>query len=191
MQDGQAEPGPSGDERTDGRDRIAEEMRALAQALAYRLEEMLLSLGCEAHRDAAGSDRECAEGERAGAASACPLCALLAAVRGQWPSNSTRLLDQLASLLSTLRHLLAERSAERAEDRQPASEAVREERAHGEAGDASERDSYVAGPGKVQHIEVRRVRGRVHADVASGSGQPRETGEHPGGSDTEMASASC
>ncbi len=149
-----------------GRDRMAEELGLLLDAAAWRAEEYLRGGGERTRDRAAGPFGETTSG---GAASCgwCPICAVAALVRGDQPELTGKLAEQLSGLVELLRGTLAQHR--HAEPADPAPET---------AEPAAER------AGKVQRIEVRRVRGKTAAaagcGAAAGSGvaaQGGSTGE--------------
>lgn len=125
-------------------EQVIEELRLLLDALAYRAEDYLLSLGREAGRQDGG---DC---EPAGTCGWCPVCAVAAVLRGERPELTTRLAEQLAAMVTLLRQVLAEHHAGPAE---PASEPP--------APPAASEEDEPPAEAKVQRIEVRRVSGRV------------------------------
>ncbi|GAA1222428.1 hypothetical protein [Prauserella alba] len=117
--------------------RLAEEIRLLVDLVTERAEPWLRSVfaaghgqgdpdACDAqppwhgaahpgpeaagHPDAAESDGAAGgQGDRASACSWCPLCAVIAIVRGETPEVAVRVLDQAAALIALLRAVLADR----------------------------------------------------------------------------------
>lgn len=115
-------------------DRITDEFRLLIDTAAHRAEEYL--------RDLAG--------EPSGACDRCPVCALLAVLRGEHTELSTRLTEQLADLVVSLREFLTEQHAHSTpspEDPEPSM-------------------------GKVQRIDVRRVTGSVVTGAPGAEEEP-------------------
>lgn len=85
-------PGPGEDERPVGD--LAAELRALADVLIERVDPWLANLA--------------APGEAQGSCSWCPVCALVAALRGERPELTRRLAEQGSGLLNAVRLLVAE-----------------------------------------------------------------------------------
>ncbi|HXV94091.1 MAG TPA: hypothetical protein VD813_12375 [Pseudonocardia sp.] len=79
----------------------AEELRALAVALLDRVEPLLerARTGPPAAGPGAGEDAPC---------TACPVCALVAVLRGEHPELAARLAEQAAGLVAVLRAALDE-----------------------------------------------------------------------------------
>ncbi|MBB5068163.1 hypothetical protein [Saccharopolyspora gloriosae] len=152
-----------------GRDRVTEEFRLLLDAAAWRAEEYLRGAGGAEHAEHAaddadgtgqGSDRR--RSESASSCGWCPICAVVALLRGERPEPTSRLTEQLAGLVELLRESLAEHGRAPAEPAPPT--------APGDSGDAEP-----PAP-KVQRIDVRRVRGRAAAHVPA-AGRTAATGE--------------
>jgi hypothetical protein len=78
-----------------GRDRLADELRAVALLALDRLDPLLARL----RTPAAGAP---------GAAGPCPLCVALAAVHAERPEPARRLVEHAAGLATALRDALAE-----------------------------------------------------------------------------------
>jgi hypothetical protein len=108
-------------------DQLVEELRLLLDALAGRAEEYLRGCG-------AGAGAGAEDDSRIGCGW-CPLCALVALLRGRRPELS----DQLMGILQALRQMLVDQCPEESEEDGP---------------------EEPAAP-KVQQISVRRVGGRV------------------------------
>lgn len=87
---------------TDPGSRLAEELRLLIDAVADRAGPWL-------DRVAASSHDEHAEQPAPGVCAWCPLCALIAVIRGEPSELATRGLDRLADLVALLRAVLADR----------------------------------------------------------------------------------
>lgn len=128
----------------ESRDKTAEELRLLLEAVASRAEEYLLGLS-GGEQGACSSDGS--------ACGWCPLCAVISLARGERPQLGAQLPEQLAGLAAALRQALVEHQA-----------SGHSSESHGAAhDDATEREA------KVQPITVRRVRGSVVPDGASES----------------------
>ncbi len=82
----------------DGREQVIDELRQLLDALAGRAEEYLLRAGQQ--QDAVHTGPE--------SCGWCPVCAVLAIMRGERPELTARLVEQLAGLLAVLRQFAAE-----------------------------------------------------------------------------------
>ncbi|MCX2731005.1 hypothetical protein OOZ19_12195 [Saccharopolyspora sp. NFXS83] len=156
-----------------GRDRVAEEFRLLLDAAAWRAEEYLRGVGGPEHAEHAehvaddaggtGQDSDRRRSEADSSCGWCPICAVVALLRGERPELTSRLTEQLAGLVDLLRESLAEHRRAPAEPAAPPA-------APGDSGDAEP-----SAP-KVQRIDVRRVRGRAAAH-APGAGRAAATGE--------------
>lgn len=112
-------------------ERVVDELRALLEAVASRAQEYLQGIDAE-------------QGARCSAAAPCgwcPVCAAMSFARGQRPELSSRLGEQLTSLVALLRQV------------------VEEQRTTAGA-DAGQQPSPQPASG-VQHIAVQRVRGSV------------------------------
>lgn len=151
------------------------EFRLLVEALAYRAEEFLHGLAGTAEASDAG-----ARHEAAGARDACPMCAVLAVLRGERPELTSTLVEQLAALLAVVRRALSEHERVNPHSGGVPGESGEE---HGPAGDGAGSDNPAGagrageGPAKVQHIDVQRVRGNVVRQAApAGSGGERAEG---------------
>lgn len=129
--------------REHGRDQVAEELRLLIDALAFRAEDFLRKFGYDS-----GSCAESAAGDSGDGRSCgwCPVCAVAAIVRGERPELTARLAEQLSGLVTLLREIMAEQHRNPPPESQPA-----------------QPDSGMEPPttGKVQKIAVQRVSGRV------------------------------
>lgn len=155
-----------------GRDRVAEEFRLLLDAAAWRAEEYLRGVGGPEHAahaehvadDAGGTgqDRDRRRADSEASCGWCPICAVVALLRGERPELTSRLTEQLAGLIDLLRESLEEHRRAPAEPAPPT--------APGDSGDAKPPAS------KVQRIDVRRVRGRAAAH-APGAGRAAASGE--------------
>lgn len=156
----------------DGRQRIAEEVRLLLEALSLRAEEFLSALGGlgshvagpSGHRAACDGD-SCDETQQTRGAHEClcPVCVLASVVKGEHAELTRNLsehfAEQLASLISVLRRALRDWQHDGAAGNRGGSGAESPEHpsAH-EPGVPAEVDA-AASP--VQRIAVRRVRGNV------------------------------
>lgn len=145
-----------------GRDRMAEELGLLLDAAAWRAEEYLRG-GGERTRDR--SAEPSGETTSGGAASCgwCPICAVAALVRGDQPELTTKLADQLSGLVELLRGTLAQHRHAESADPPPETAEPAAERA-----------------GKVQRIEVRRVRGKTTAAAGHGAAAGHDAAGHGG-----------
>jgi hypothetical protein len=83
--------------------RLAEEIRLLAELVAEKAAPWLEGVLAAGHGD---SDEAEAGGSACGW---CPLCAIVAVVRGERPELVARLVEQLAQLVALLRAVLADR----------------------------------------------------------------------------------
>ncbi|QGK69426.1 hypothetical protein GIY23_07715 [Allosaccharopolyspora coralli] len=88
----------TGQEHQDGREQVVDELRQLLEALAGRAEEYLLRAGQQ--QDAVHTGPE--------SCGWCPVCAVLAIMRGERPELTARLVEQLAGLLTVLRQFATE-----------------------------------------------------------------------------------
>lgn len=144
-------------------DRIVDEFRLLLDAVAHRVEEYLNS------RSEAADGR----GEFSASCGWCPLCTVVALLRGQRPD--LRLVEQVAAAITLLRQSLAEPYERQAPPDQP-----------NMAPDADPADADPAGTDpeaapetdparetKVQRISVRRVSGRVLSETTT-AGKDRQ-----------------
>jgi hypothetical protein len=91
------EPGGVGDRACGAHAGVGAELRALALTALDRLEPVLQRLGAE--QPAAPTAGPCA---------GCPVCALLAVLRGERPELAVTLAEQLGGLLAVLRTALEE-----------------------------------------------------------------------------------
>ncbi|MEV0703110.1 hypothetical protein AB0I53_35050 [Saccharopolyspora sp. NPDC050389] len=114
-------------------DQLLDELRLLLDVIAGKAEDYLR--GCDQ-----GTEPESGAG-----CGWCPLCAVVALLRGRRPELN----DQLAGIVQVLRQMLA--------DQRPAAE------------DPEESEEDVPAPSKVQRIAVRRVDGPVLADGEAAS----------------------
>ncbi|WP_328442644.1 MULTISPECIES: hypothetical protein [unclassified Amycolatopsis] len=92
----------SEEEATDGL-RLAEELRLLVEMVAEKAAPWLEGVVAAGHGD---PDQAKPGGSACGW---CPLCAIVAVVRGERPEFVARLLEQLAQLVALLRAVLADR----------------------------------------------------------------------------------
>ncbi|MBA8825626.1 hypothetical protein FHX42_002992 [Saccharopolyspora lacisalsi] len=129
----------------ESRDKTAEELRLLLEAVVSRAEEYLLGLS--------GDGQEACASDGSAPCGWCPLCAAISLARGERPQMGAHLPEQLAGLAAALRQALLEHQAS-GHSREP------DGAAHD---DATEQDA------KVQPITVQRVRGSVVRDGASES----------------------
>jgi len=112
-------------------ERVVDELRALLEAVASRAQEYLQGIDAE-------------QGAQCSAAAPCgwcPVCAAMSFARGQRPELSSRLGEQLTSLVALLRQVV-------------------EEQRTTTGADAGQQPSPQPSSG-VQHIAVQRVRGSV------------------------------
>ncbi|HEY3262363.1 MAG TPA: hypothetical protein VGJ95_19205 [Pseudonocardiaceae bacterium] len=101
-----------------GRGEVGEDLRLIALALLDRFEPGARSVlaGLRVEADAAASDGQ----QRPSACQWCPLCSLIALVRGEAPELGGRIAEQATALLTTLRALLEQPRTPSAEPpRQP------------------------------------------------------------------------
>ena len=127
--------------------RLAEEIRLLTEMLVERAAPWLEGVisaghgGDESHEAAAGGGSACGW---------CPLCAIVAVVRGERPEFAARVLEQLAQLVALLRAVLADRWEPDEGVHMPGFRpAPRPAASAPEAADGT-------GASRVQHIAVRR-----------------------------------
>ncbi len=92
----------SEEEVTDGV-RLAEELRLLVEMVVEKAAPWLEGVVAAGHGDPDQAKPE------ASACGWCPLCAIVAVVRGERPEFVARLLEQLAQLVALLRAVLADR----------------------------------------------------------------------------------
>ncbi|MBE1497149.1 hypothetical protein H4696_004249 [Amycolatopsis lexingtonensis] len=92
----------SEEEPTDG-PRLAEEIRLLVEMVVEKAAPWLEGVVAAGHGD---PDQAKPDGSACGW---CPLCAIVAVVRGERPEFAARLLEQLAQLVALLRAVLADR----------------------------------------------------------------------------------
>jgi hypothetical protein len=92
----------SEEEAADGL-RLAEELRLLVEMVVEKAAPWLEGVVAAGHGD---PDQAKPEGSACGW---CPLCAIVAVVRGERPEFAARLLEQLAQLVALLRAVLADR----------------------------------------------------------------------------------
>lgn len=125
--------------------RISAELRALAELFAGRLQPWLERMARDGGPGVPGKDPGPEQGDSSCAW--CPLCALLAAVRGDRPDVVARLADHAAGLATAMRDLLTPPA-------EPAGHAAHDRSGHDRSGQAG---SGRAGSGRVsvQHIVVR------------------------------------
>lgn len=83
--------------------RLAEELRLLVEMVVEKAAPWLEGVVAAGHGD---PDQAKPEGSACGW---CPLCAIVAVVRGERPEFAARLLEQLAQLVALLRAVLADR----------------------------------------------------------------------------------
>jgi len=83
--------------------RLAEEIRLLAEMVVEKAAPWLEGVVAAGHGD---PDQAKPDGSACGW---CPLCAIVAVVRGERPEFAARLLEQLAQLVALLRAVLADR----------------------------------------------------------------------------------
>jgi hypothetical protein len=143
------ESGRSGS--SDGREQVVEELRRLVDALAFRAEDFLRSLSDDASHECADEGQS----ERARPWGWCPVCAVVAIVRGERPELTARMVEQLGGIVALLREALAEQQGA-----PPPPEPA-----------TSTHDEEPAPSAKVQKIAVRRVSGSVLGD-----GEPASQG---------------
>lgn len=119
------------------RDEMTEELRRLLDAVAARAEDYLRGFG----------DAETAK--VSDSCGGCPLCAIAAVLRGERTEATVRATEQVAELVRLLRQALTDHTTgtDAGEPATPEPERAEED--------------PPAPTGKVQHIDVRRVRGRV------------------------------
>lgn len=117
--------------------RLAEEIRLLAELVAEKAAPWLEGVVAAGHGTAGEAK---ADGSTCGW---CPLCAIVAVVRGERPELVARLFEQLAQLVALLRAVLA--------DRWEPDEGV-----HMPGFRPTPRPPADAGAPRVQHITVRR-----------------------------------
>ncbi|MEV7094511.1 hypothetical protein AB0M80_16925 [Amycolatopsis sp. NPDC051045] len=86
--------------------RLAEEIRLLAELVAEKAAPWLEGVLAAGHGFAGDPDEAKADGSACGW---CPLCAIVAVVRGERPELVARLVEQLAQLVALLRAVLADR----------------------------------------------------------------------------------
>lgn len=83
--------------------RLAEEIRLLAEMVVEKAAPWLEGVVAAGHGD---PDQAKPDGSACGW---CPLCAIVAVVRGERPEFAAKLLEQLAQLVALLRAVLADR----------------------------------------------------------------------------------
>jgi hypothetical protein len=83
--------------------RLAEELRLLVEMVVEKAAPWLEGVVAAGHGDPDQAKPE------ASACGWCPLCAIVAVVRGERPEFAARLLEQLAQLVALLRAVLADR----------------------------------------------------------------------------------
>ncbi|MFJ7217032.1 hypothetical protein [Amycolatopsis sp. NPDC098790] len=83
--------------------RLAEELRLLVEMVVEKAAPWLEGVVAAGHGD---PDQAKPDGSACGW---CPLCAIVAVVRGERPEFAARLLEQLAQLVALLRAVLADR----------------------------------------------------------------------------------
>lgn len=100
-----AEPGAD-DCRTHGN--IPDEVRVLAELLAHRVQPWLERIAQAPGAEHTGTGGEAAGGPRGDGApcTACPVCAVLSALRGDRPELVSRLAEHASGLLAVARELL-------------------------------------------------------------------------------------
>ncbi|PFG46345.1 hypothetical protein ATK36_1318 [Amycolatopsis sulphurea] len=86
--------------------RLAEEIRLLVEMVLERAAPWLDGVVAAGHGE---PDRAPGHEEEASACGWCPLCAIVAVVRGERPEFAARLLEQAAQLVALLRAVLADR----------------------------------------------------------------------------------
>jgi hypothetical protein len=86
--------------------RLAEEIRLLAELVADKAAPWLEGVLAAGHGFVGDPDEAKAAGSACGW---CPLCAIVAVVRGERPELVARLIEQLAQLVALLRAVLADR----------------------------------------------------------------------------------
>ncbi|MFC4001078.1 hypothetical protein ACFS2C_08035 [Prauserella oleivorans] len=101
----------SGDDGTHDGARLAEEIRLLVDLVTERAAPWLESVVAAGHGGdhGDGSDRDTAHDRQSTACGWCPLCAVVAVVRGEAPEIAARVLEQAAQLIALLRAVLADR----------------------------------------------------------------------------------
>lgn len=143
------------------------EFRLLLETLAHRAEEFLHGLGADGDVTDGRAPREDGS-EAATSRENCPMCAVLAVLRGERPELTSTVLEQLAALLAVVRRALDEHG------RQAGHSGATTGRTGAGSGpnDVPEPDSST----KVQRIDVRRVRGNV---VRAATADPDDRVEGP------------
>lgn len=131
--------------------RLAEEIRLLTEMLVERAAPWLEGVISAGH---GGDESHEAAAEGGSTCGWCPLCAIVAVVRGERPEFAARVLEQLAQLVALLRAVLA--------DRWEPDEGVHMPGFRPSPRPASSRETAAgaspegAGASRVQHIAVRR-----------------------------------
>ncbi|QWF77531.1 hypothetical protein [Amycolatopsis sp. CA-230715] len=90
---------------------LAEEIRLLVEMVVERAAPWLDGVIAAGHGAAEEAHRraESADGSSADGCGWCPLCAIVAVVRGERPEFAARVLEQAAQLIALLRAVLADR----------------------------------------------------------------------------------
>lgn len=150
------------DTAREGRDRTAEELRLLLDAIASRAEEHLRGLS---RADGASESSSTAKQQRCapeGSATCgwCPLCSLISLMRSEGSQLGVRLPEQLAGLVVVLRQALADHSGWA--------------RAGAADDDPNGTEEAAEDTTKAQPITVHRVRGSVLRDRAAETAEERD-----------------
>lgn len=151
----------------DGVANLTREIRLLVEMVAEHASPWLDSILAAGHGTAfgAGSRPDAAgdEGPPAGGESGwCPLCAVIAIVRGERPEFAARLAEQMARLVALLRAVLADRWSPEGGVHMPGFDS-QEPPFAASTPDGDLRGRGEEGQARVQHIPVRR-RGAETAD---------------------------
>lgn len=128
------------------------EFRSLLETLAHRAEEFLHDLGADGDVTDGRAPREDGS-DAATSRENCPMCAVLAVLRGERPELTSTVLEQLAALLAVVRRALDEHGRQSGHSGSSTGQTG--------AGPAPDDAQEPAGSTKVQRIDVRRVRGNV------------------------------
>jgi hypothetical protein len=148
-----SEPGADGAEQVAS---LTEEVRLLVELVAERAAPWLADVVAAGHGPDGEQDPGAAHRGEGPDCGWCPLCAVVAVVRGQRPEAVARLLEQVAALVALLRAVLADRW-------QP------EEGVHMPGFAPRPRPSAPRGASpRVQHISVHR---RGAPDASGGRGE--------------------
>jgi hypothetical protein len=133
-------------------DQVAEELRLLLDAMAFRAEEYLRNLGRESS-DTPHGPGQSAQHPSGAVCGWCPVCAAISMLRGDRPELTMRLAEQLAGFVTLLRQALAEQQGNPPPASAPAD---------------PEPESEPARQAKVQRIDVQRVNGRIARENGNG-----------------------